>query len=56
MSPLLDTEEARARGGFEFKYAGRKNVFSKAHAQLEKQGHIRIDDSVPDFIAGTIAS
>jgi thioredoxin-dependent peroxiredoxin len=51
-SLLPDPEEA-PRGGFEFKYAGPDNVFSKAHIQLEKQGYIRIGDSVPDFSAET---
>ena len=49
---LPDPEEA-PRGGFEFKYAGPENVFSKANAQLEKQGYIRIGDIVPDFSAET---
>jgi peroxiredoxin len=51
-SLLPDPEEA-PRGGFEFKYTGPENVFSKAHVQLEKQGYIRIGDSVPDFTAET---
>jgi Bacterial protein of unknown function (DUF924) len=51
-SLLPDPEEA-PRGGFEFKYAGPENVFSKAHVQLEKQGYIRIGDSVPAFTAET---
>jgi alkyl hydroperoxide reductase subunit AhpC/uncharacterized protein (DUF924 family) len=51
-SLLPDPEEA-PHGGFEFKYAGPENVFSKAHVQLEKQGYIRIGDSVPDFTAET---
>jgi alkyl hydroperoxide reductase subunit AhpC/uncharacterized protein (DUF924 family) len=49
---LPDPEEA-PRGGFEFKYAGPENVLSKANAQLEKQGYIRIGDIVPDFSAET---
>ncbi len=51
-SLLPDPEEA-PRGGFEFKYAGPETVFSKAHLQLERQGYIRIGDSVPDFTAET---
>jgi thioredoxin-dependent peroxiredoxin len=51
-SLLPDPEEAPL-GGFEFKYAGPEDVFSKAHMQLEKQGYIRIGDSVPDFTAET---
>jgi alkyl hydroperoxide reductase subunit AhpC len=51
-SLLPDPEEA-PRGGFEFKYAGPDNVFSKARVQLEKQGYVRIGDSVTDFNAET---
>ena len=51
-SLLPDPEEA-PRGGFEFKYAGPETVFSRAHLQLERQGYIRIGDSVPDFTAET---
>jgi alkyl hydroperoxide reductase subunit AhpC/uncharacterized protein (DUF924 family) len=49
---LLDTDEA-PRGEFEFKYAGPDAVFTKTQDQLEKQGYIRIGDSVPDFTAET---
>jgi alkyl hydroperoxide reductase subunit AhpC/uncharacterized protein (DUF924 family) len=49
---LPDADEA-PNGVFEFKYAGPENVFSKTQTQLEKQGYIRIGDSVPDFIAET---
>jgi thioredoxin-dependent peroxiredoxin len=49
---LPDPEEA-PHGGFEFKYSGPDDVFSKAHIQLEKQGYIRIGDHVPDFTAET---
>jgi thioredoxin-dependent peroxiredoxin len=49
---LPDAEEA-PQGGFEFKYAGPENVFTKAHEQLKKQGYIRIGDSIPDFTAKT---
>ena len=38
---------------FEFKYTGPDNVFTKAREQLEKQGYIRIGDTVPDFTAET---
>ncbi len=51
---LPDADEA-PHGAFEFKYAGPENVFSKTHEQLEKQGYIRIGDSVPDFNAETSA-
>jgi thioredoxin-dependent peroxiredoxin len=49
---LPDVDEAQ-HGAFEFKYAGPEDVFSKMHEQLEKQGYIRIGDSVPDFVAET---
>ena len=38
---------------FEFKYEGPDNVFTKTQEQLQKQGFIRIGDSVPDFAAET---
>src|SRR5438094_9862541 len=40
-------------GPWEFKYAGPDNVLTKSREQLEKQGYIRIGDSVPDFTAET---
>ncbi len=49
---LPDADEA-PHGAFEFKYAGPDNVFTKTRDQLEKQGYMRIGDSVPDFIAET---
>jgi alkyl hydroperoxide reductase subunit AhpC/uncharacterized protein (DUF924 family) len=49
---LPDSDEA-PRGSFEFQYAGPDNVFVKTRQQLEKQGFIRIGDSVPDFTAET---
>ncbi len=49
---LPDADEA-PRGGFEFKYAGPEFVFIEAQHELEKQGYIRIGDSVPDFSAET---
>jgi alkyl hydroperoxide reductase subunit AhpC/uncharacterized protein (DUF924 family)/CRP-like cAMP-binding protein len=49
---LPDADEA-PRGAFEFKYAGPDAVFTKTQEQLEKQGYIRIGDSVPDFTAET---
>ncbi|TMG81820.1 MAG: DUF924 family protein [Betaproteobacteria bacterium] len=49
---LPDIDEMSA-GPFEFKYAGPDNVFTKTREQLEKQGYIRIGDSVPDFTAET---
>ncbi|HEY1779625.1 MAG TPA: DUF924 family protein [Roseiarcus sp.] len=50
---LMPDPEAAPRGGFEFKYAGPEDVFSKAHLQLERQGYIRIGDTIPDFTAET---
>ena len=49
---LPDADEA-PQGGFEFKYVGPENVFTKAQEELEKQGYVRIGDSVPDFDAET---
>ena len=49
---LPDIDEVRD-AAFEFKYAGPDNAFTKTRAQLEKQGFIRIGDSVPDFAAET---
>jgi alkyl hydroperoxide reductase subunit AhpC len=49
---LPDVDEA-PQGAFEFKYLGPDKVFTKAREQLEKQGYIRIGDSVPDFTAET---
>ncbi len=49
---LPDADEAPS-GTFEFKYAGPDNVFTKTQEQLDKQGYIRIGDSVPDFTAET---
>jgi alkyl hydroperoxide reductase subunit AhpC/uncharacterized protein (DUF924 family) len=49
---LPDTAEA-PQGGFEFKYAGPDNIFTRTQQQLYKQGYIRIGDSVPDFSAET---
>jgi len=49
---LPDIDEV-PHGAFEFKYAGPDAVFTKTHEQLNKQGYIRIGDSVPDFTAET---
>jgi alkyl hydroperoxide reductase subunit AhpC len=49
---LPDSDEAPS-GTFEFKYAGPDAVFVKTREQLEKQGYIRIGDSVPNFSAET---
>jgi alkyl hydroperoxide reductase subunit AhpC/uncharacterized protein (DUF924 family)/CRP-like cAMP-binding protein len=49
---LPDSDEAPS-GTFEFKYAGPDNVFIRTQAQLEKQGFVRIGDSVPNFTAET---
>jgi len=38
---------------FEFEYTGPDSAFTKTKEQLEKQGYIRIGDSVPDFSAET---
>jgi alkyl hydroperoxide reductase subunit AhpC/uncharacterized protein (DUF924 family) len=48
---LPDIDEPH--GTFEFKYVGPDNVFTKTQEQLEKQGYIRIGDTVPDFTAET---
>ncbi len=50
---LLPDIDELPKEGFEFKYVGPDDVFSKTQEQLEKQGYIRIGDSVPDFIADT---
>jgi thioredoxin-dependent peroxiredoxin len=50
---LLPDIDELPREAFEFKYAGPDDVFTKTQEQLEKQGYIRIGDSVPDFIADT---
>jgi alkyl hydroperoxide reductase subunit AhpC/uncharacterized protein (DUF924 family) len=50
---LLPEADEAPQGGFEFKYAGPDNAFTKAHEQLKKQGYIRIGDSIPDFAAET---
>ena len=49
---LPDTDEASGKA-FEFTYEEPENAFTKAHEQLQKQGHIRIGDQVPDFSAQT---
>lgn len=49
---LPDTDEAPG-GAFEFEYAGPEAVFVRTRQQLEKQGYIRIGDSVPNFTAET---
>jgi len=50
---LLPDIDELPQEAFEFKYAGPDDVFTKTQEQLEKQGYIRIGDSVPDFIADT---
>ena len=50
---LLPDSDEMPDESFEFKYAGPDNVFTKTKEQLEKQGYIRIGDSVPDFSAET---
>jgi len=49
---LPDVDEAPL-GAFEFKYLGPDNVFTRTRDQLQKQGYIRIGDSVPNFTAET---
>jgi alkyl hydroperoxide reductase subunit AhpC/uncharacterized protein (DUF924 family) len=49
---LPDVDEA-PRGAFEFKYLGPDKVFTRTQDQLQKQGYIRIGDSVPNFAAET---
>ena len=48
---LLPDVDETPHGAFEFKYLGPDKVFTKSHEQLQKQGYIRIGDSVPDFDA-----
>lgn len=50
---LLPNADEAPQGGFEFKYAGPENVFTKAREELQKQGYVRIGDNVPDFAAET---
>jgi alkyl hydroperoxide reductase subunit AhpC/uncharacterized protein (DUF924 family) len=50
---LLPDADETPEGAFEFKYLGPDKVFTKSHEQLQKQGYIRIGDSVPDFDAET---
>ena len=50
---LLPDIDELPQEAFEFKYVGPDNVFTKTQEQLEKQGYIRIGDTVPDFIADT---
>jgi alkyl hydroperoxide reductase subunit AhpC/uncharacterized protein (DUF924 family) len=47
---LPDTDEV-PQGEYAYKYGGPDNVFIKTQEQLERQGYVRIGDSVPDFIA-----
>jgi alkyl hydroperoxide reductase subunit AhpC/uncharacterized protein (DUF924 family) len=49
---LPDVDEAPL-DAFEFKYLGPDKVFTRTRDQLQKQGYIRIGDSVPDFSAET---
>jgi alkyl hydroperoxide reductase subunit AhpC/uncharacterized protein (DUF924 family) len=50
---LLPDVDETPEGAFEFKYLGPDKVFTRSHEQLQKQGYIRIGDSVPDFDAET---
>ena len=47
---MPDVDEV-PHGTFELRYLGPDNAFTKTQEQLEKQGYIRIGDSVPDFSA-----
>jgi alkyl hydroperoxide reductase subunit AhpC/uncharacterized protein (DUF924 family) len=47
---LPDTDEVPG-AAYEFKYMGPDNAFAKTREQLERQGYVRIGDTVPDFIA-----
>jgi alkyl hydroperoxide reductase subunit AhpC len=49
---LPDVDEAPV-GAFEFSYLGPDKVFTTTQDQLQKQGYIRIGDSVPNFSAET---
>jgi alkyl hydroperoxide reductase subunit AhpC/uncharacterized protein (DUF924 family) len=49
---LPDIDEA-PQGAFKFKYLGPDKVLTKTHEQLQRQGYVRIGDSVPDFDAET---
>jgi len=48
---LLPGSDELPRGAFEFKYAGPDNPFTRTQQQLERQGYVRIGDTVPDFTA-----
>jgi alkyl hydroperoxide reductase subunit AhpC/uncharacterized protein (DUF924 family) len=50
---LLPSPEETAHRTFEFAYTGPDAAFTRAQEQLNKQGYIRIGDSVPDFTAMT---
>lgn len=50
---LLPDSDEVPHGAFELQYVGPDNAFTKTQEQLEKQGYIRIGDSVPDFTAET---
>src|SRR5437764_315271 len=50
---LLPDSDEMPGGAFEFEYTGPDDAFTKTKEQLEKQGYIRIGDSVPDFSAET---
>ena len=50
---LLPDIDETPDGAFEFKYEGPDAVFTKTQEQLQKQGYVRIGDSVPDFTTET---
>jgi alkyl hydroperoxide reductase subunit AhpC len=50
---LLPDVDERPRGAFEFEYAGPDHPFTKIQQQLDRQGYVRIGDTVPNFVAET---
>ena len=50
---LLPNADEVPGQAFEFKYEGPEATFTRTQEQLQKQGYIRIGDSVPDFLTET---
>jgi alkyl hydroperoxide reductase subunit AhpC len=48
---LLPSTDEIGRQSFELAYLGPEQAFVRTSEQLQKQGYIRIGDSVPDFVA-----
>ena len=48
---LLPDPDEVPGGAYEFEYMGPDQTVSKTREQLERQGYVRIGDTVPDFIA-----